>query len=239
MSLSKIIRSSDNFECHSVAMSNLDEIIQSKAASFVVLDSSVISAHSEVESPSALPDKINGPDLEEQEKIAAQELEKTKKKAYAEGKQNGLAESEKRLGQATKALAAACSEISSLKEKMLQRSSDDMLRLVLAIAQRVVQAELSLGNDVIGRTVQQAIQMAVSAEEFHIMVNPDDIQAVQEHKPLFIASLSGLSNIEFVPDPAVTRGGCVLESPLGRVDATIEAQMEAINSCLQEAIREG
>lgn len=239
MNSSKIIRNADNLGYRSVAMSNLDEITQSQAASFVVLESSAISQHSEPESLSSHPDTPKGLDSVEQAKVATQEVETLKKKAYDEGRKAGIAETEEHLGQVTQALAAASSEINGLKEKMLQRSSDDMLRLVLAIAQRVVQAELSIGNDVVARTVQQAIQMAVSAEEFHIMVNPDDLQAVQEHKPLFIASLSGLSNIEFVPDPAITRGGCVLESPFGRVDATIEAQMEAISTCLQDAIRGG
>ena len=120
---------------------------------------------------------------------------------------------------------------------MLERSQADMLRLVLAIAERVIQANIKIDSEVVARTVKQAIHLAVSAEEFHIKVNPEDLQIVNEHKPLFIASLSGLSNIEFVPDATIVRGGCLLESPFGRVDATVEAQMEAISTCLQEAIK--
>lgn len=239
MSLSKVIRNADNLEYRSVSMSNLNEMTQSQAASFVALESSAIPQHSEPEPSSSQRNEPKGVDSDEQERIAEKEMEALRKKAYDEGRKDGVAATEEHLGQVTKALAAACSEINDLKETMLQRSSDDMLRLVLAIAQRVVQAELSISNDVIARTVQQAIQMAVSAEEFHIMVNPDDLQVVQEHKPLFIASLSGLSNIEFVSDKEISRGGCVLESPLGRVDATIEAQMEAISTCLQDAIKGG
>ena len=122
---------------------------------------------------------------------------------------------------------------------MLERSREDMLRLVLAVAERIVLVELAVHRDAVNRTVQQAIQAAVSAEEFHIKINPDDMQMVQEHKPLFIASLSGLSNIEFVPDPTVTAGGCMLESPKGRVDATIEAQLDEIARNLREALEEG
>jgi flagellar assembly protein FliH len=231
MSLSKIIRNISAAQCQTVVMANLDEVTQVSAGGFVVLDSSsfVETSSPKVESP--VPDQSHSA-----EHPVAHNLKQVQQECEEKGYQRGLEDGEAQFGKATKALVAACSEMHSLKEKMLQRSSEDMLRLVLAIAERIIQTEMTLNNKIIVKTVQQAIQVAVNAEEFRIKVHPDDLQVVQEHKPLFIASLSGLSNIEFVADPTLARGGCMLESALGRVDATIEAQMEAITSCLQKAI---
>lgn len=248
MNLSRVIRCSEqSLEFRSVILSELSGVSESTKGSFVVQENAppplAGKGSSDALSVAGVASSANanaGANVADDEiRIDEQELEAQKKKAYNAGRVAGVAEVEGRLGSVTKALAEACSEISSLKSKMLQRSSDDMFRLVMAIAERVIRAEIAAHSEVILRTVQQAIQVAVSAEEFHIKVHPDDLHALQEHKPLFIASLSGLSNIEFVPDPAITAGGCLLESPLGRVDATIETQLDEVGHCLSEAIREG
>ena len=57
---------------------------------------------------------------------------------------------------------------------------------------------------------------------------------VIEKKPLFIASISGLKNIIFEGDAAIARGGCLVESTLGQVDATLESQLAQIRQHLAE-----
>ncbi len=237
MSLSKIIRNCSALECQNVVMVNLDEVVGAKTGSFVVLDCSALGNINTPEVRESNPANAgSSPSVKELAQADKLKTDDELQAAFERGRQSGIDEVEAQLRQSTQALAAACNEINGLKEKILQRSSDDMLRLVLAIAERVVNAELSVNEEVIARTVQQAISVAVSADEFRIKVNPEDLQVVQERKPLFVASLSGLSHIEFVADVSVTRGGCILESPLGRVDATLEAQYDAITKTLEQAL---
>ncbi|OQY19100.1 MAG: hypothetical protein B6I36_05080 [Desulfobacteraceae bacterium 4572_35.1] len=238
MSSSKIIRDCAEFECRHLTLSDLDEVTESHSGSFIPLDNSSFAAVGVAVPNEQVADVPASEELGDN-KIQQNEPQQTRDEchaAYEQGRQSAIDEIEGKLASATRSLAAACSEITSLKEKMLQRSSDDMLRLVFVIAERVINTEISIDREIVARTVQQAIQAAVSAEEFRIKVNPEDMQVVQERKPLFIASLSGLSNIEFVADPSITSGGCILESPLGRVDATIEAQLDAITYTLRQAI---
>lgn len=231
MNLSKIIRNAEGLDCRKVVMPELSAVTQATSSGFVVADADNIE-------PVKLEPRV---DVDNSDSVCVDTLVQQHQidldAKFEEGRQRGAAEVEQTFSQTAQALALACEEIARLKEKMLERSQPDMLRLVFAIAERVVQANVKIDPDVITRTVKQAINLAVSAEEFHIRINPDDLQVVNDHKPLFIASLSGLSNIEFVPDESLTRGGCILESPLGRVDATMEAQIEAISNCLQEATK--
>lgn len=164
------------------------------------------------------------------------DVEAVEEQAYEKGVAAGKQELEDQLAQATKALSAAAKKLSTQTESIMQRSAEDMLHLVMAITERIIQFEISEHRDVVARIVQQTINAAVQAEEFHIRANPEDIEVLNEHKPLFIASLSGLSNIEFIGDASITRGGCVLESPSGRVDATLETQLDEIFSHLKETM---
>lgn len=158
--------------------------------------------------------------------------------AYAKGRQDGLKEAEEKLDRAANALARGLEEISRLRESILHNSSQDMLRLVLTIARQVIHREVTVNPDIVLSTIEMALQASVKSDSYTIHVNPEDLELVEERKPLFLASIRGLENIHFRPDTEVERGGCLVESNLGQVDATIEGQLDEVRRTLLEAIDE-
>ena len=137
-------------------------------------------------------------------------------------------EAAKNLNDTAQTLGSAIVDISRLRETILTNSMDDMLRLVMAISRQVVQHEIETREEVILTIVTEALHAAIKADEFHIKINPNDFQVVTENKPLFLASISGLKNITFEADSNISRGGCLVESVLGKVDATLETKLDEI-----------
>jgi flagellar assembly protein FliH len=240
MPLSKIWRELESGSYISVNMRNLEELSEKEPGLFVAApnvqpapkpqsskDADAGNAAGLTEDPEPVESHSHQPDID---------VEALEEQAYRKGMDAGKKEVEDKLAQATKALSQAAQKLSAQSESIMQRSADDMLQLVMAIAERILHHEISEHKEVVARIVQNTINAAVQAEEFHIRVNPEDIEVLNEHKPLFIASLSGLSNIEFIADPSITRGGCVLESPSGRVDATLETQLDEIFAHLKETM---
>jgi flagellar assembly protein FliH len=156
--------------------------------------------------------------------------------AYARGQRDAMNTAAAKLESSAKALATALTEVSQLRTRMAQNSRDDMLRLVMAISEQIIQREVSVHTDIINQVIAEALKASVRADHYRIKVNPADLAAVNEHKPLFLASISGLKNLMVEADPAVTAGGCKIESDLGEVDATLETQLVAIRQALQEAM---
>lgn len=159
---------------------------------------------------------------------ASRESEAQAAEAFARGKREGAEQVEKRLGPTIQAFASAVEEISRLRESILKNSSDDMLRLVLAIAEQIIPCVVSINPEIIHHTIVKALQAAAAADSYHIKVHPDDMAVVMEKKPLLMASISGLRNLTVEENPGITRGGCLVESELGQVDATIESQLDEI-----------
>ncbi len=139
---------------------------------------------------------------------------------------------EQELARLLTALSLTLDELSRLREKVLHENTRDMLRLVLALAEQVIQCEVRSNPEIIVATLQRALQSAISSDEYHVKVNPQDLAVVTEKKPLFLASVSGLKNITLEGDDCVSRGGCLIESDLGRVDATIEGQLQELRQKL-------
>ncbi len=163
-------------------------------------------------------------------------LEDLKKQAFEQGKQAGIKEAEARFGDTSNALADLLSEVSGLRESIINNSSQDMLRLVMAISRQIIHKETSLDDDIILETLSKALRAAIKTDEYHIKINPDDLATVNDKKPLFLTSISGLKNITVEPDPSVAKGGCLVESSLGQVDATIESQLEKLYNHLQKSM---
>lgn len=156
--------------------------------------------------------------------------------AYAKGRREAQEQEAKKLETAARAFAAAVTEVDKLRAELAERSRDDMLRLVMVIAEQVVRREVSLHPDIVVKTIEHALQASVRADHCKIQINPADLDAVTEQKPLFLASISGLKNVNIMADPNVTAGGCRIESDLGEVDATLETQLEMIRQTLNEGM---
>ncbi len=156
--------------------------------------------------------------------------------AYAKGLNDGLEQARLQFGESAQALADAATQLSRLREGLARNSSQDMLRLVMVIAEQVIRREAQASADVVLKIIEHALQASVRADQYRVRVNPDDLEKVVENKPLFLASISGLKNLSVEADPAVSRGGCLVESELGEVDATIETQLAAIQQALDEAV---
>ncbi|MEA3362548.1 MAG: flagellar assembly protein FliH [Thermodesulfobacteriota bacterium] len=156
--------------------------------------------------------------------------------AYARGRREGLDSADKNLETAAQALAAAAEEISRLRESLAKHSSQDMLRLVMAISEQIIRREVAADPQVILTIIETALQSSVHTDQYRIQINPADFENVTQQKPLFLASISGLKNLSIETDAGISPGGCRIDSDLGDVDATIETQLEAIQQALGEAI---
>lgn len=170
--------------------------------------------------------------------IAAAELEAARNQAFEEGRQAALAEAGQALVQSADALGGALADVSRLRETLLRNSTEDMLRLVMTIAEQVVAGELKSRPEQVLEVLRRALQHAVKADEYLVRVNPEDLALVQENKPLFMTAVSGLKNIRIEGDAAVSRGGCRVESELGQVEATAESQLAEIRNALFATLEE-
>jgi len=162
--------------------------------------------------------------------------EKDLEDAYARGRQEAFDQAAKDLESAAQALATAAEEINRLRDSLAKNSSQDMLRLVMTVAEQIIRREVSADPQVVLNIIETALQSSVRSDQYRIRVNPEDLEQVTKQKPLFLASVSGLKNLSIEADPAISRGGCRVDSDLGEVDATIETQLESIQQALNEAI---
>jgi flagellar assembly protein FliH len=68
--------------------------------------------------------------------------------------------------------------------------------------------------------------------EVSIRLNPDDLALLQKSKSPLLEDIPGTGQLRFVPSAEVTRGGCIVQTRFGIVDAQQETKLEQIRKAV-------
>ena len=121
-------------------------------------------------------------------------------------------------------LAHTLTELGPLYALIASRAERDLVRLALEIARKVVQREVNTDSDIVLSLARVALERLHPRAVATVLLHPDDFEYVQSHRQ----AMSSNNAIEIVADTAVGRGGCVIQSEHGDIDARIEQQFASI-----------
>ncbi|HPQ80122.1 MAG TPA: FliH/SctL family protein [bacterium] len=142
------------------------------------------------------------------------------KKGYAEGESKGLA-------QVTEKLL----NLERLRERFYDQAEPEMIELVMSIAEKVIGRIASENPELIRSVVRQALERTLG-DRITVSLNPEDYVALMAGEHEFKDVLDRTKRLMFREDDSVSKGGCVVETEVGTIDARIETQLQAIRKAL-------
>lgn len=104
-------------------------------------------------------------------------------------------------------------------------------------ALRKILGEMDLRDRTVS-TVRNALSLARHQSKVHVRVHPTEVQVVQERIQEITRPYPGVQFLDVVADARLDPGGCILESDVGVVDASIEVQLKAIEKSLVKSVGE-
>jgi flagellar assembly protein FliH len=163
------------------------------------------------------------------------EAEAVKSEALADGRRLGAEEGKKHVYPALTGLAQAVQSLIVFEERMVTRFTPEMVRLALAIAEKIVGRAVEADPQIVASVLERAKKEITEARLIRVRLNPADHCILAELRPELVRSTeSGGRTIEVAPSDDVARGGCRIETEIGVVDATIPTQIEEIQRQLLE-----
>jgi len=149
----------------------------------------------------------------------------TKKEAYEKGFSEGMESRKKEFLAALNTMAEVTREISEFKKKFYSEVEEQMLGLACSIAEKVIHTEVSTNKNIVLAVLREAVKNVVDQDGMKIRLNPDDLRFITEMKPDFLQRINGVKNTTFEEDASIKRGGVILETISGEVDARLEQQL--------------
>ena len=174
---------------------------------------------------------------EAQEKASVLERE-AYEKGFAQGEKDGVELGQRKALKLLENIENLLRSMDSLRQEILPHYEREIVELVFVIAQKVIHRNIRSDDAAIEGTVLSALKLAAEKSKATLRVNPEDFDYVEELRPEFFAAVEELKALTITSDPSITRGGCLLESPYGDVDARIETQLEKIHQCLEQVFAE-
>jgi len=135
-----------------------------------------------------------------------------------------------RLHGALPALQGVIDEIRTQRDCWLADWETAAVRLSVAIAEKILHAELSRRPELADGMISQALQLAVGQPQLTVHLHPDDLSLLEELETGIEHRLAELGSATLVPDPQISRGGCRIETRQGTIDARLETQLQRIAS---------
>ena len=165
-------------------------------------------------------------------KIARLERE-AYEKGFAQGQRDGLDLEKSKLEEMGRQYETLLTELKDLKVHIFRDSEGEMLKLIELIVKKIIGEEIKTGEAVIRHSIRTAANFLTDKRKVRIIINPDDMEEVKKMLP-DLSRLTKGGNFQLTEDPSIGKGGCMLETGFGRVNATIEDQLDEIIKVIEK-----
>lgn len=157
--------------------------------------------------------------------------------AYKEGYESGYLEGRKEAKSVIDEAAELREFLDKRKESFYKEAEEQVLQLVLSIAKKVIGNELMQNNEVILSLVNMALQKCAFKKKLILKVSPLDLDFIKENKDRICMMVEGISDIDIVSELSLTKGSCIIETPSGEVNSSIDVQIKEIEKIFSFLLR--
>jgi flagellar assembly protein FliH len=156
--------------------------------------------------------------------------------AHAEGLAAGREAAVAELAPAAAALEQAAHVLQDAAAANAERLEAQAVDLALFLAEKIVGAAIAADPALVVEAVRGALRGIVERERVTVLVNPDDLELVREAMGGVVAQLGGIEHCEVQAERRVARGGAVVRTPDGDVDARLDVKLQRAREVVDAAL---
>ena len=160
--------------------------------------------------------------------LTEEELNRKLHESFESGLLEGKNLAERGLLNVFKSLRTAAEDLHALREKVVRESEDDLIKLVMMVARKVILREVAQDRRILSDVVQAAISGLSARDEIVIRLNPDDYALVTTSREDYLRKELLTDRMQLKPDSSVLPGSCQVDTDMGTIDAGIDAQLDEI-----------
>lgn len=169
---------------------------------------------------------------------AQSEVEQLKSSVYeqarSKGEEDGFASGKSEVERLIERVHTILETVMARREEILSDTEGQIVDLVLLISRKVVKIMSENQKQVVMANVLQALKKVKSRGNVTVRVNMDDLKITTENISNFIKQVESIKGITFVEDGTVEKGGCIVETDFGEVDARISSQLGELEAKILE-----
>ena len=156
-------------------------------------------------------------------------------KGYNSGREVGYSEGQGEVRRLIDRLGTILGHAIDVREKIVRESEKQMVELILIIARKVIKDEIIERKEVVINNIREALGRIKDRDRIDIRVNFADLELTTSHKNEIIKMMESLRKVNIYEDTRVDRGGVIIETDVGVIDARISSQLTEIEQAIRDA----
>jgi len=155
-------------------------------------------------------------------------------KGHADGHEKGFEEGKAEVSRLVESLHTIITKAIEKRNEIIEEAETQIINLVLLIVKKVIKVISENQKNVVINNVVQALRKLKSRGDVVIRVNLADLELTSEHVKDFMKMVENVKSITVLEDSSVDRGGCIIETDFGQIDARISSQLHEIEERILE-----
>ena len=152
------------------------------------------------------------------------------KKGHEDGYKDGYEEAQRLIERLHRMIEG----VQNRRQDILDNTEQQIVDLVLLMTRKVVKIMSDNQKSVIMANVVSALKKVKGRGDVTLRVNMADAKMTTEHIKDFIKEVENIKNINVVEDSSVEKGGCIVETDFGAIDARIASQLGELETKILE-----
>lgn len=120
----------------------------------------------------------------------------------------------------------------------IEDSEEIIIELAIHTAQKVMKKGMKKNPESFLPIVRSAIKEIKDHSNISLYLHPKNYEFVRQQKKELVESLDGDTNLSIYIDQELNENDCLIEHPLGQIDASLDTQLLQIRKALQEYVME-
>lgn len=162
-------------------------------------------------------------------------IEQGKSEGYEQGYTDGMNQAEEMLMEAQGIYEDSVAQ----RDEMINSAEPDLIELVINIVHKILSSSIKINPQVIINLIKQGISKTTITGNVFIHVSKEDYDYTIENKFSILTMIDGSTKLEIIKDFSLNKGDCIIETPFGNIDCSLEQQFQDLKQNLYYILKNG
>ncbi len=168
--------------------------------------------------------------------VDLEHLEKTAyENGFLQGEKAGMEIAKQKTEAVMRRYADSILELGKLRSSLHTQAEHEVVKLAVEVAKKIVHREIQVDKEIIQTLVRVALSHVAEKSAVTVHLSPADYNYLLEQRAEL--SQSEGRDISLLADKSIERGGCLIQTECGDIDARIEEKFKEVEHAFFEGLK--
>ena len=125
------------------------------------------------------------------------------------------------------------------RKNILESTEPEIIALIIGIVRTLTGSAVKVTESAVLALIKKGLSDATLTGDIFIHVSPEDYEKVVGQKQEILSMIDASAKVEFMKDLTLGIADCIIETPFGNIDCSLEQQFEALKMDLLSILDSG